>query len=384
MRARFVMLLCFLSLTACKQQHQAPQMPPAEVTDYVVQPKTVPVVFDFVGFAQSSHPVEIRARVEGYLEKIAYQEGQLVNQGDLLFQLDPRLYEADVEKAKAEVARQEAILANANLTVDRLKPLFEKKAASKKDLDNAIASQLSSEAAVLAAKAQLIYNQVNLGYTTIISPITGYADKARLREGALINPASNSLLTTVSVIDPIWIYFTVSDNDILKAEEQRANKTIVLPYDEGTVTVGKENKYVVEVLLSNNTVYPIKGVVDYSSPTFDQATGTIQVRAVFKNPEGLLRPGQFVRVKVYGAEHPGALTVPRRALLQNSQGMFVYLINKDNKANVQNVTTGDWYGDYQVVTNGLKAGDRIVVDGINKILPGATVNVTGPWKEPEK
>lgn len=380
---RLVPFMCLLILSACKkEEHKAFQMPPPEVTDYVVQQQNLPVIFDFVGFAQSSHPVEIRARVEGYLDKIAYQEGQIVKAGELLFQLDPRLYQADVEKAKAEVARQEAILANANLTVDRLRPLFEKNAASKKDLDNAIASQLSSQASVLAAKAQLLYNEVNLSYTTITSPITGYSDKAKFREGALINPASNSLMTTVSVIDPIWVYFTVSDNDILKTQEQEAKRTLVLPQDSRQAVARDNNQYIVEVTMSDGSLYPIKGIVDYSSPTYDQATGTLQVRAVFQNPEGMLRPGQFVRVKVKGAERPEALTVPRRAIQQNKNGMFVYLIDKDNKVIVQDVTGGDWFGNYQVITNGLKVGDRIVVDGVNKVMPGATVKVTGVWKDP--
>lgn len=371
----FSLLVAFF-VSACEPAKKPPERPPAEVTDFIVEEQTVPVVFDFVGFAQSSHPVEIRARVEGYLESIAYQEGQLVQEGQLLFQLDPRLYDADVEKAKGEVARQEAILANANLTVDRLRPLFEKNAASKKDLDNAIANQLASQAAVLSAKAQLQYNEVNLGYTTITSPITGYSDKAKLREGALINPASNSLLTTVSVIDPIWVYFTISDNDILKGTQQEANKSLVLPKGDGDVTIASNNKYVVELVFSDGSSFNQKGIVDYSSPTYDQATGTMQVRAVFPNPDAIVRPGQFVRVRVLGAERPNALLVPRRALLQNKNGQFVFLI-KDGKAFPQNVTGSEWYKDFQIITNGLKVGDRIVVDGTNKLLPGSPVRVVG-------
>lgn len=375
----FSLSMAFL-MSACRHAEKPPERLPAEVTDYVVTQQTIPVTFDFVGFAQSSHPVEIRARVEGYLDKITYQEGQLVKAGQLLFQLDPRLYEADVEKAKGEVARQEAILANANLTVERLRPLFEKNAASKKDLDNAVANQLASEASVLSARAQLLYNEVNLGYTAIISPITGFSDKAKLREGALINPASNSLLTTVSVIDPIWVYFTVSDNDILKAAEQQAKKSLVLPKGDSDVTVAENNKYVVEAVFSDGTTFNQKGIVDYSSPTYDQATGTLQVRAVFPNPEAILRPGQFVRIRLLGAERPNALLVPRRALLQNKNGQYVFLI-KDGKVFPQNVSTGEWHEEYQVITNGLIVGDRIVVDGTNKLQSGSPVQVIGLWNE---
>lgn len=376
-----VISFLLLLLPSCSSTEER-GMPPIQVTDYVVEPKTIPAVFEFVGFAESSHPVEIRARVEGYLDKIAYQEGQLVKEGDLLFQLDPKQYQADVEKAKGEVARQEALVANAKLTVDRLTPLYEQKAASKKDLDNATASLLSSEALLLTAKAQLLYNQINLDYTTIRSPISGLTDKARFREGSLINPGTNSLMTTVSVYDPIWVYFTISDNDILRARHQEENKSLVMPQREGTIALPRDNQYVVEAVFSDGSIYENKGKVDFTSPTYDQSTGTLLVRAVFPNAKVELLPGQFVKVKVYGAERPNAIFVPRRALLQKKDGMFVYLISKNNKVIAQDVSTAEWYGDYQIVTNGLKPGDRIIVDGINKVGPGMTIHVIGPWSPP--
>jgi len=378
----FLHILCCLCLVcSCRSQgNHTPTLPPADVTDYVIEPKTIPVVYDFIGFAESSHSVEIRARVEGYLDKIAYVEGQLVHENDLLFQLDPKQYEAKVEQSKGEVARQVAILENAKLTVNRLTPLFQQKAASKKDLDNATANELSAQASLQSATAQLLESEINLGYTTIRSPITGYADRSRLREGALINPGSNSLLTTVSVLDPIWIYFSISDNDILQTRKQEAEKQLKLPQQADTITLSTENNYDVEAILSDGSVYAFPGKVDFSAPTYDQSTGTLMVRAVFPNPEGNLRPGQFARVKVFGAKRPDAIFVPRRALMQKKNGMFVYLIGKDNKVISQDVSTGDWYGDYQIITNGLKAGDRIIVDGINKVGPGFTVRVAGPWK----
>lgn len=361
-----------LLLASCHTaDDQAPAAPAIEVTDYVVEAKTIPAVFDFIGFAESIHPVEIRARVEGYLDKIAYQEGALVQQGELLFQLDPKQYQAKVEQAKGEVAKQRALLANAKLTVNRLKPLYEQKAASKKDLDNAIAAQLSYEAALQSAEALLLDNEINLGYTTITSPITGVADRSKLREGALINPGSNSLLTTVSVLDPIWVYFTISDNAILRTTQLSLEQNIILL---------KESEYDVEVIYSDGSVYPYRGKVNFSSPTYDRSTGTLLVRAVFPNPEAALLPGQFVRVHVYGAQRPHAMLVPRRALMQKNTGMFVYLINKDEKVVAQDVSTGEWYGDYQIITNGLKTGDRVLVDGINKVRPGSLVRVIGLWQ----
>lgn len=364
-------LYLMLLLTACTSEQKPETAPPVDVTDYVVQPKTIGAVYDFVGFAESSHPVEIRAKVEGYLQKINYKEGSLVHLGDLMFEIDPQQFEAKVEEATGEVARQEALLTNAILTVNRLTPLYEQKAASKKDLDNATANKLSIEAALQSAKAQLLFAIINLGYTKIIAPVTGLAGKSKFYEGALINPAGNSLMTTVSVIDPIWVYFPVSDNDLLRAKQEEEKKNLILP---------EESEYTVEAIMSDGSAYPYKGKVDYSSPTYDQATGTMQVRGVFSNPNGDLRPGQFIRVKVYGAKRPNAIVVPQRALMQKKSGMFVYLIDEEGKVVAQDVSTGPWEGDYQVVTNGLKQGDRVVVDGITKIRPGTAVKVVGPWK----
>jgi membrane fusion protein (multidrug efflux system) len=383
---RLILLCLLLLLTACRSQEQKPKGPfagpPAvDVTDFIVREENIPAVYNFIGFAESSHPVEIRARVEGFLDKIAYEEGQVVHEGDLLFQLDPKQYQARVEQAKGEVARAKAQLENAILTVNRLKPLYEQKAASKKDLDNAIAAQLSNEAALMTAEANLLESQINLGYTVIRSPITGLIDKSRYREGALISPGPNGLLTTVSVMDPIWVTFSISDNDILQVREETSNKQIVLP---------KEDEWVVEAILSDDTLFPFEGMVNFSSPTYDQSTSTIQVRAVFPNPtdhpksSAILRPGQFVRIKLYGADRPNAIAVPQEALSQKKGGMFVYRINSEGKVESQDVSTSDWYGDYQIITNGLKAGDQIVVQGINKVRPGSLVKVVGHWQPTDK
>jgi len=369
---RFFAAAIAVFMVSCGSK-ETPAQAPVKVTSFTVEPKTIPVVFDYVGFAESPHQVEIRARVEGYLDEIGYIEGQKVEEGDLLFQIDPRQFEASVAQAKGEVDRQEAINANAKLTVERLQPLYEKKAASKKDLDNAIASELSSKASLESAQAQLLEAEINLGYTTILSPVNGYAGKANYRTGALVMPGKESLLTTVSVLDPIWVYFSVSGNDILRVQEQLQKKTVVLPKGK------KEPEWIVQAFLSDETPYPYDGKVNFSSPTYNQGTGTLEARAVFPNPKAILRPGQFVKLKVYGAKRPNAIVVPRRAIIQKSDGMFVYLINRENKAVAQDISAEGWYEDYQIVTNGLKKGDRIVVDGINKIQPETKVEVSGEW-----
>lgn len=371
---QLVILFLLLALSSCGHKPEPPPTPPVDVTVFKVEPATIPIQPEYVGFANSSHPVEIRARVEGYLDTIAYTEGSLVKQGQLLFQIDPRPFIADVEKAKGELMRQQAGLENAKLTVDRLTPLYEKKAASKRDLDNAIASKLQAEASVQSAAAQLTLAEINLGYATITSPVTGLSDKAKWREGSLINPGANSLMTTVSVVDPIWIIFNVSDTDIFKYQKEIRERIVTGPKDE---------LFEVEAILMDGSMYSYKGVVDFSSPTYDQTTGSLSVRGVFPNPEVMIRPGQFVRVRVLGSVRPNTIFVPQRAVLEGKKGNFVYVV-RNGKAEVQAVGVGDWYGDNQIVQQGLKAGDVVIVDGVNKVKDGSPVHVTGDYKPTEK
>lgn len=370
----FVLLFLLLSFSSCEHKTEPPPPPPVDVSIFTVEPRTVPITPEYVGFANSSHPVEIRARVEGYLDSIAYTEGSLVKEGQLLFQIDPKPLQAEVDKAKGELMRQQAVLENAKLTVDRLAPLYQKKAASKRDLDNAIANKLQAEASVVSAGAQLALAEINLGYATIQSPVTGLSDKAKWREGALINPGTNSLMTTISVVDPIWVVFTVSDNDILKYQRDIREKIIKGPSDE---------VYEVEAILMDGSTFPYKGIVDFSSPTYDQTTGSLSVRGVFPNPEVILRPGQFVRVRVLGSVRPNTIYVPQRAVQEGKKNNFVYVV-RNGHAEVQVVEVGDWYGENQIITSGLKAEDEVIVDGVNKVKNNTLVRVIGPYKQPEK
>lgn len=361
-------ILAFLLITSCNSHSPPPQsLPPTPVTIFLVEPTTVPAVMDFVGVAQSSHPVEIRARVQGYLDKIAYTEGAMVKEGDLLFQLDQKPYVAKLDNAKADLDKQQAILWNANTTVERLQPLYAQKAASKRDLDNAIAQQLSAEAEVIAAKARVVEAELNLGYTTITAPLRAMSGRSQYREGALITPGDQGLLTTLNVLDPIWVYFSVSDADLLRYQTQTAEKQLVLPEDLN---------FEVQVGLSDGTLFPSHGKVDFADPSLNQGTGTMNVRAVFPNPNSLLRPGQFVRVYLYGAIRPNAIIVPQRALQEGSNGMFVYLVGPNDQAVMANVQPGPWYDDYWIIRSGLKAGDRVIVDGVNKVQVGTPLQVT--------
>lgn len=360
----FILTLCCLS--SCKSS-PSPQEPKIEVTAFKVEPKTIPATFEYVGVAQSSHPVEIRARVEGYLEKIGYKEGELVHENDLLFKLDPRPFIAAVDNAKGLLDRYKAELWNAKQAVARYKPLYEQKAASKRDLDNAIAAELAAQANVNSAQAQLVEAKLNLSYTTIRSPITGLASKSNFREGALIMPAGPSgLLTTISVVDPIWVYFNVSEGDILKYQDEITKKLLEFP---------KDLNFDVQLILSDGSTFSSTGKVNFADPSFQQSTGTLLIRAEFDNPHLDVRPGQFVRAEVLGATRPNAIFVPQQSVQQGQKGMYVYLVDKDGRAKMQEVSLGDWFKNYWIILSGLNPGDQIIVDGVNKIQPGAKISI---------
>ncbi|CDR34086.1 efflux RND transporter periplasmic adaptor subunit [Criblamydia sequanensis] len=353
-------------LTSCKKEEVKVQPKPVAVTALKIETKTIPAEYRSMGVVLSSHLVDIRSQVEGQLEKIAYKEGDYVKRGTLLFIIDQRPFIAAVENAKAEVARQEAILWDAQKTYERIAPLFEQKAASRRDYENAYARQLESEAAVLAAKAKLDEAVVNLGYTVIRSPVDGLTTQSNYREGALIHVQSTQPLTTVSVVDPAWIQFTISEGDVLRINEDVAQKRLILPDSED---------YKVEVTLADGSIYPEKGEFYFTSPIYDMKTGTLLLRATIANPSLILRPGQFVRANVSGALRPNAITVPQRAVTQSQQGAFVFIINDEQKADIRYVELGSWYKEDWIINAGLQKGDVIVVDGINKIRKGTPVTV---------
>jgi membrane fusion protein (multidrug efflux system) len=339
-------------------------LPPVDVNIIKIEKKTIPAPMEFVGVTESSHMVEIRARVEGYLDKIDYEEGSYVTEGTLLFQLDPRQFVASLDSANAEQAKQEAILWNAQKIVGRLKPLYEQKAASQRDLDNAVAHELASEANLIAAKANVTQAELNLSYTTIRSPISGLTAQAKYREGALITTTMQNLLTTVSVVDPMWINFNVSENDLLKFRQQIKDKHLVFP---------KDYNFDVKVILANNKVFPQTGKVNFAEPSLNPNTGTMYVRATMANPDKVLKPAQFVRAKLLGAMRPNAIAVPQQAVQQGNKSAYVFIV-KNNKAVMQNIVPGDWYGDNWIIESGLEVGDEVIVDGVNKVIEGQSVN----------
>ncbi|MCF7806165.1 MAG: efflux RND transporter periplasmic adaptor subunit [Simkaniaceae bacterium] len=360
-------IICLLSIyfTACHKKQQ-PQKFEVPISAMKVVAQTIPADFEFVGVAKSSHIVELRARVEGYLEQISYEEGGLVQANDLMFVVDPRPFIAAVEEAKGQLAYQEALLWNTQQSKNRMIPLYEQNAVSQKDLDDAIASEKEAEASVLSAQANLLKANLNLSFASIRAPVTAMASQAKFREGALIAPGPDSLLTTLYVIDPIWVNFAVSEGDILKAREEMLKKR--LKYPEGM-------NFKIEIMMADNSILPAEGKIDFTDPALQQSTGTMLVRSILPNPKGWLKPGQFVRVIVKGATRPNAIIVPQSAVQQGQKGVFVYVIDKNNQAQIRPVSAGDWYKNYWIINEGLQNGDIVVGQGVNKVQNGTPVKI---------
>lgn len=364
---RLCYLFLLLILLCCSKEQKPTGMKTVQVTDYVANPVTIPAVFSFVGRTESSHLVEIRARVEGYLEKIAFQEGSMVKEGDLLFLLDAKPFQAVLDSATAELNQQKAILWRAQQDAERLKPLYEQKAASKKDLDAATSTVLATQAAVESAAAKVDEAKLNLGYTKITAPSSGLSSQSSFRVGALITPGAQGLLTTISGIDPVWVMFSVSENELLKTRNEVAKGCLIMP---------KDMDFDVQLELGQGEPYAHLGKVDFANPSFDTTTGMQSVRAVIPNPKGDLKPGQFVRVNILGAKRQGAMLVPKKSVLQGTNGFYVYVINNENKVEVRNIDAGDWYEEFWIIKSGIEPGAKVVVDGTNKIEQGVTVKST--------
>lgn len=364
-----LVLFIFLILlsTSCTKKKPAAAPPPLPVSAIKVAPQTIPADFEYVGVAESSHIVELRSQVQGYLEQITYKEGGLVKVGDLMFVIDRRPFIAALDTNIGQLGTAEANYWNSIQTKERSVPLYEQNALSERELDAAIAGEQANQGNVFAAQGNVDSAQIQLGFASLTSPVTGLASKAQFREGALIRSGFFSdLLTNIYVIDPIWVNINIPDGDILKMRDESEKKLLVYPED---------GKYQIEVILSDKSVFPTTGSVDFTDPAINQATGTMLVRTIFANPKGWLRPGQFARVIVKGATRPNAIIVPQTAVLQGSKGNFVYVVGADNKVQARMVKAGAWYKTYWIIQEGLKEGDVVIVDGVNKVGPGSVVQV---------
>ena len=366
-----------LLVAACgpSQQGGFQGFPPTEVPTFVVAPKAIPATYEYVGQTAGSKEVEVRARVTGILEQKLFQEGSPVKAGQVLFVIDPKPLAAQSAALEADLTRALAQKAQADREVARLKPLAEKRAVGQKEADDAVSNAELANASVKAAEAKLAEVRLSLGYTRVVAPIAGLSSRAPKSEGSLVT-ANDTLLTTISQANPIWIPFSISEN-----EQLALNRSVA----EGRLTLPKDNAFDVTVKLADGTTFPRRGRINFADTRINPATGTFEMRAEIPNADGVLKPGQFVRVSLAGAVRNNALTVPQIAVLDGPQGKFVYVADRDKDgkdvAAVRPVVLGEWAtigtDKLWVVESGLKAGDKVVVDGLTKLHPGAPIVLAG-------
>ena len=360
-----VAVLAILALAGCGKEPPKLPPPPLEVTTLKVEARDVPVSVEYVAQTQSSQAVNIQARVSGFLDKRVYTEGATVKAGQVLFKMDPKPFQAQVDGAAAALQRNQAALDVATSNLKRTKPLVEQNALSQKDLDDATGQYEQAGAAVAQSKASLQSAQLDLSYTTISSPVAGITSYAVVADGTYVSP-QNAQLTTVSVLSPMWVNFSLSENEVQRIEADIKAGRLVLP---------KDRNMVVEIEQGDGTVYPFSGKITFADPSYNAQTGTFLIRASVDNPKGALRPNQYVRARLKGAVRPNAILVPQRAVQQGGQGHFVWLIDKDGKAQSRPVVVGEWYRDSWFISEGLSVGEQLVVDGAQRLSAGALVTV---------
>lgn len=361
----FVALVVVLSVVRVSAQGGPgmPAPPPPEVFTSEVQPRTVPVTFSFVGVTSASKTVEVRARVQGFIESRDFEEGALVTAGETLFTIDKRSFEADQQVAQAQVMQAQARLKLAEQDLQRLNSVKVEGAVASTDVDRQQAERANATAALRLANAMAAKADLELSYTTVTAPLAGYIGKAQKEIGALVDSTQNSLLAVVQQVDPIYVSVRVSEREFLGWRSAEA---------EGTQGVEASGTYM-ELTFEDGSVYPEHGEMNFESAAVDTNTGTVELRGQFANPERKIKPGQFVKAALRGWVRKNALTVPQRAVSQAPLGSFVYVVGAENKAEMRVIKPGPWTGEDWIIESGLTAGEKIVVEGLTKVQPGIVV-----------
>jgi membrane fusion protein (multidrug efflux system) len=359
-------------LSGCKgKSHGAPPPPPLVEVGTVTQ-ADVPIYHEWIGVLEGFVNAHIRAQVTGYLISQNYKEGDPIKKDDLLFQIDPRPFQAALDQAKGQLAQAEAKQGKTELDVKRYAPLVKDKAISQEEYDDAVQANLEAQAAVMAAKAQAEQAQLNLGFTKIVSPIDGIASIANGQIGDLVGPNSGEL-TTVSTVDPIKAYYNVT-------EQAYINFTKLFTTERDRYE--RLGKLDIELVLVNGEVYPLKGRIYAADRQISPTTGALRVAALFPNPNAALRPGEFGRIRVKFDLASGALLVPQKAVSELQGSYQVAVVGPDNKVHIQPVRIGERTGTFWIIQEGLKPGQRVVVEGLQKVREGTLVNVTNAPPEP--
>lgn len=363
-RTALIAILAGLALLAgCGKEVPKLAPPPLEVSILTVKARDVDLSREYIAQTQSSQAVNIQARVSGFLDKRVYTEGSVVKAGQVLFRMDQKPFQAQLDAANAALQRNQAALQVATANLNRTKPLAAKNALSQKDLDDAQGQYEQSAAAVEQSKAQVESAKLDLSYTVITSPVNGVSSYAAVADGTYLSP-QNAQLTTVSVLSPMWVNFSLSENEYLRIQNDVRDGRLKLPADR---------EMTVEIVQPDGSLFPFTGKITFADPNYNAQTGTFLIRATVDNPKGVLRPNQYVRARLKGAVRPNAILVPQRAVQQGAKGHFAWVVNPQGKAELRPLVVGDWYGDSWFISEGLVAGDRLVVDGGQRLSPGATV-----------
>jgi membrane fusion protein, multidrug efflux system len=367
-------LLVLAALTSCKKPAETAAAGPPEVLVTDVVEKDVPLIGQWVGTLNGVQNAQVRAREAGYLQTIAYQQGGYVKKGNLLFEIDPRPFVAALDQAKSQLTEAQATLLGVELDAKRAKELFQGKVISEQEYTNKTQDYQTKLAGAAAAQAAVDDAQLNLDYTKIVSPLDGIAGQQQAQIGDLVGSGSNTVLTTVSQIDPIWCLFPISEQDYWQYAD-RLKEMMAVPEDKRPDRV--------ELILPNGSAYQHKGKFAFVDRSVDPKTGTIQIAVAFPNPELTLRPGQYVTARAEVDTIPKALLIPHRAISELQGGDQVGIVNPDGKAEIRAVTIGQVYGQSIVIKKGLKAGEKVIVEGFQKIRQGTPVSAK-PYSESMK
>jgi len=365
-------------LAGCSNHGAGGQGGPPDVAVVQVEKKDVPIYGEWIGTLDGFTNADVRAQVTGYLLQQGYQEGGFVKKGQLLFQIDPRPFQAALDQAEGQLAQAKASLANAQavqgrtqLDVDRYTPLAKEEAASQQDLDNAVQNNLAAKATVATAEAAIKTDEaavetarINLDFTRLVAPIDGIAGQAQLQVGALVSPSSG-VVTSVSTVDPIKVYFTVSESEYLDWNKR---------FPTQTSREAADKSLRLQLILADGSTYPSDGTFYFADRQVNVGTGAIRIAGLFPNPGNILRPGGYGRIRTAVRVQKDALLVPQRAVTELQGGYQVAVVDGENKVSIRSVNVGDRVGSQWIIVDGLKPGERVVAEGVQKVRPGAQVN----------
>jgi len=361
-----VVVIAAFAITGCGTPPAPPAPPPPEVQIAQVLQRDVPVYTEAIGQTRGSQEIDVRARVAGMLQTVDFQEGSYVRKGQLLYTIDPREYEANVEQAKGNLARAVADQARYDQDVARYKPLVDQMAIPRQTYETAIAQAEAAKAGVEAAQAAVARAELDVEYTKVYSPTNGIVGKTEIQPGNLVGRGESTLLTRISRVEPIHVRFSISERDYLALVRRR---------QQGEAGPATEPD-AFELILADGSLYPHRGRLAFTDRLVDPSTGTLLVDVAFPNPDRIIRPGQYGRVRIAIDTERNAILVPQKAVQELQATYSVAVVQNDNTVEIRQVTTGPRVGDLWVIREGLHAGDRVVVEGLQKVRPGVTVNPT--------